>query len=207
MTLNGLPLDVFEAFVLQAPPEVSQGSVLCIFESAMGLLLPDGLRMAAASDMGRMDLAVLQKSYARHAAGPTSADDNARLSLLVEKSLLILWARPTASFHGGTPLRTHSPEPDLAALRRAVREGIDARDARWKKTKGGAFATGTGSSIGSRPRGRPPKNRPPPQYLADPPGAATLRESKARLLEMFDAMDETMDETMELEVIEIVTDE
>lgn len=186
-TLNAVPLDVFEAFVLHAPPEVPRSSVLCILESAAALLLPDNIRASAASGRVRtssstMDLATLRDRYACHAAGTASAGDNARLSLLIEKSLLVLWTAPDDD-GGHEVARKSASEIDLDEVRLAVKRGIAARDSRWKKPRLVATAAS------SRQRGRPSKTRQSNHAAAeDPPGAATLRESAARIIEILDIM-------------------
>ncbi|TQV95217.1 major facilitator superfamily transporter [Cordyceps javanica] len=127
-SLKVVPLDLFALVVAQRrgplPPELRVTLLKVLF----GFLLPSSHRPPHRVDPegeaeARLSTAMLERCYAPHPANTVGVEDNAKLSLLVEAALQLLWACNALAY---------SP-----ALDAAVRAGIDARHAKIRRKRTG----------------------------------------------------------------------
>ncbi|OAA63188.1 hypothetical protein ISF_05064 [Cordyceps fumosorosea ARSEF 2679] len=104
------------------------GLRVTLIKALFNLLLPAGHRSPRRVDPegdeeGRLSAAMLEQCYAPHPANTVGIDDNAKLSLVVEAAVQLLWACGSLAY---------SP-----TLEDAIRAGVDARNAKVKRKRTG----------------------------------------------------------------------
>ncbi len=126
--LKVLPLEMFALFVSQRPNPMPTEMHVTTIKELFHLLLPSAYKDPHKIDPegeaeGRLTMAMLEECYACHPANTVGIEDNAKLSLVVESSLQLLWLCDSVEYTG--------------SFDAAVQKGIDARQTKVKKKRTG----------------------------------------------------------------------
>jgi hypothetical protein len=126
--LKVLPLEMFALFVSQRPSPMRMEMHVTTIKELFHLLLPSSYKDphkvdTAGEAEGRLTMVMLEECYSCHPANTVGIEDNAKLSLVVESSVQLLWLCDSLEY--------------TASLAAAVQKGIDARAAKVKKKRTG----------------------------------------------------------------------
>lgn len=126
-SLKLVPLSVFALIVSQRRNPLQPETHITLLKELFYLLLPGSYKNPGKVDPdgsaeGALTRPMMEQCFAIHAANTVAPDDNAKLSLVVESALQLLW---TADMLEG----------DTSSLVRAVEKGIKAREAKVKKKR------------------------------------------------------------------------
>ncbi|CEI39107.1 hypothetical protein FVEN_g10708 [Fusarium venenatum] len=127
-SLKRLPLSMFSLFTCQRPNILVSEARITITKELFDLLLPSSYKHPSKVDKegeakGALTLAMLEHCYVSHPANTVALDDNAKLSLVVEDAIQLLWACDLMEY-----------SEDFA---KAVEKGIKARETKAKKRRTG----------------------------------------------------------------------
>ncbi|KAG5927401.1 hypothetical protein E4U42_002297 [Claviceps africana] len=134
--VKSLPLELFALFVTQRenplPAEVHVTIIKQLFDCLLPHNYQDPRKVDAVADAhGYLTPSMLQHCYVCYPANTVALEDNAKLGLLVEDAIQLLWLSDTLEYS--------------ASLDAACEKGIRAREAKAKKRR-----TGKGRSTDSR---------------------------------------------------------
>ncbi|KAI5863312.1 hypothetical protein GGS23DRAFT_527337 [Durotheca rogersii] len=137
-TVKSLPLPIFTAFINNHTSALKLESQISTLQGILLLLMPSSALSPAKVDRSWQEadgitVAILERCYLPYPANTIAAEDNAKVSLLLENLLQIMWCEGGGQF--GNSLRT------------AVEKGIAARKTKVKKKK---------TSVRGRPNGEDP---------------------------------------------------
>ncbi|GKT97861.1 hypothetical protein FLAG1_00139 [Fusarium langsethiae] len=123
-----LPLPMFSLFACQRPNTLISEARITITKELFDLLLPSSYKHPSKVDKegeakGALTLPMLEHCYVAHPANTVALEDNAKLSLVVEDAIQLLWA---------CDLMEYSEE-----FEEAVEKGIRARETKAKKRRTG----------------------------------------------------------------------
>lgn len=121
-----LPLPMFCLVVSPQDNPMLDEAQITVLKELLTLLTPNRSKDPARVDpeaeaQGALSVAMLQECWAPHHANTLALDDNAKLSVVIESVLQLLWTKDQIG---------HSEE-----LADAIRKGIDAREARTKRKR------------------------------------------------------------------------
>jgi hypothetical protein len=127
-SLKLLPLPMFTLFACQRPNPLLSEAHITITKELFDLLLPSSYKDPSKVDPegdaeGSLTLSMLEQCFVPHPANTVALEDNAKLSLVVEDAIQLLWA---------CDLMVYSEE-----FEEAVEKGIKAREAKAKKRRTG----------------------------------------------------------------------
>ncbi|KAM0251336.1 hypothetical protein ACHAP5_001644 [Fusarium lateritium] len=127
-SLKLLPLPMFSLFACQRPNVLLSEAHITITKELFDLLLPNSYKNPSKVDpegdaQGCLTLPMLEQCFAPHPANTVALEDNAKLSLVVEDAIQLLWA---------CGLMVYSEK-----LEAAVEKGIMARETKAKKRRTG----------------------------------------------------------------------
>ncbi|KAF4967374.1 hypothetical protein FZEAL_10541 [Fusarium zealandicum] len=127
-TLKLLPLPLFSLFVTQRPNALLPEAHITITKELFDLLLPSSYKNPAKIDPegdaeGCLTIPMMEHCYVLHPANTVALDDNAKLSLVVENALQLLWACDMMEYSEG--------------LEGAIEKGIKARELKVRKRRTG----------------------------------------------------------------------
>ncbi|CAJ2510250.1 Uu.00g061500.m01.CDS01 [Anthostomella pinea] len=125
-TTKSLPLPIFTAFVTSTTSQLLRSQQISALQGILSLLMPSSALSPAKVDRGRHDdggisPAILEHCFLPYSANTITAEDNAKVSVLLEQLMHIVWLDGTEDF-----------SQDLLS---AVGRGIEARNAKIKKKK------------------------------------------------------------------------
>lgn len=125
--LKLVPLSVFVLIISQRSSVLLAASYVTLLKELFYRLLPNSAKSPGRVDPegeagGSLTARMMEHCFVLHAANTVAPDDNAKLSIVVESALQMLWAADEL-------------EDDLRGLTRAVEKGIRAREAKVKKKK------------------------------------------------------------------------
>ena len=123
-----LPLPMFSLFTCQRPNVLVSEARITITKEMFDLLLPSSYKLPSKVDKegearGALTLPMLEQCYVIHPANTVALEDNAKLSLVVEDAIQLLWACDLMEY-----------SEDFEA---AVEKGIAARETKAKKRRTG----------------------------------------------------------------------
>ncbi|KAF5688173.1 hypothetical protein FCIRC_1991 [Fusarium circinatum] len=126
--LKLLPLPMFTLFACRRPNPLLSEAHITITKELFDLLLPSSYKDPSKADPegdaeGSLTLPMLEECFVPHPANTVALEDNAKLSLVVEDAMQLLWA---------CDLMVYSEE-----FEEAVEMGIKAREAKAKKRRTG----------------------------------------------------------------------
>ncbi|KXJ94840.1 hypothetical protein Micbo1qcDRAFT_160147 [Microdochium bolleyi] len=124
--VRSLPLSIFSEMIDNTAGKLREDSHISLLQGVLSLLMPSsalapGKVDKARDDVGGTSPAILERCFLPNAANTIIAEDNAKVSLLLEALMRIIIVDGTESFSPG--------------LKDAVRKGIDAREAKAKRKK------------------------------------------------------------------------
>ncbi|KAI1144416.1 hypothetical protein F5Y05DRAFT_26980 [Hypoxylon sp. FL0543] len=124
--VKSLPLPIFTAFVNCGMSALELESQISALQGILLLLMPASALSPAKVDRAWQDadiitVEILERCYLPYPANTIAVEDNAKVSVLLENLLQIMWCNGTEKFGDG--------------LRAAVEKGISAREAKVKKKK------------------------------------------------------------------------
>ncbi|RGP64926.1 hypothetical protein FLONG3_9394 [Fusarium longipes] len=127
-SLKLLPLPMFSLFACQRPNILVSEARITITKELFDLLLPSSYKHPSKVDKegeakGALTLPMLEHCYVSHPANTVALEDNAKLSLVVEDAIQLLWA---------CDLMEYSED-----FEEAVEKGIKARETKAKKRRTG----------------------------------------------------------------------
>ncbi|CAJ0553828.1 Ff.00g123400.m01.CDS01 [Fusarium sp. VM40] len=127
-SLKLLPLPMFSLFACQRPNVLLPEAHITIAKELFDLLLPNSYKNPSKVDpegdaQGCLTLPMLEQCFVPHPANTVALEDNAKLSLVVEDAIQLLWA---------CGLMVYSEK-----LEEAVEKGIMARETKAKKRRTG----------------------------------------------------------------------
>ncbi|KAJ4141177.1 hypothetical protein NW768_000384 [Fusarium equiseti] len=127
-SLKLLPLPMFSLFACQRPNVLVPEARITITKEMFDLLLPSSYKLPSKVDKegearGALTLPMLEQCYVIHPANTVALEENAKLSLVVEDAIQLLWACDLMEY-----------SVDFEA---AVEKGIAAREAKAKKRRTG----------------------------------------------------------------------
>ncbi|KAG8665992.1 hypothetical protein FPOAC2_11078 [Fusarium poae] len=127
-SLKRLPLPMFSLFSCQRPNILVSEARITITKELFDLLLPSSYKHPSKVDKdgeakGALTLPMLEHCYVSHPANTVALDDNAKLSLVIEDAIQLLWACDLMEY-----------SEDFAE---AVEKGIKARETKAKKRRTG----------------------------------------------------------------------
>ncbi|KAJ4008864.1 hypothetical protein NW752_008820 [Fusarium irregulare] len=123
-----LPLPMFSLFTCQRPNVLVSEARITITKEMFDVLLPSSYKLPSKVDKegearGALTLPMLEQCYVIHPANTVALEDNAKLSLVVEDAIQLLWACDLMEY-----------SEDFEA---AVEKGIAARETKAKKRRTG----------------------------------------------------------------------
>ena len=126
--VKGLPLEIFSLYVTQKQNPLPPEAHITLAKELFHLLLPSNYKDPRKVDSkgdaeGRLTSPMLEHCYVLSAANTVSLEDNAKLSLLVEYSMQLLWLCGVLEWTG--------------SFADACEQGIQAREAKAKKKRTG----------------------------------------------------------------------
>ncbi|KAM0346947.1 hypothetical protein ACHAPU_005287, partial [Fusarium lateritium] len=127
-SLKLLPLSTFTLFACQRPNALLSEAHITITKELFDLLLPSSYKSPCKVDPegdaeGCLTLPMLEQCFVPHPANTVALEDNAKLSLVVEDAIQLLWA---------CDLMVYSKKFEVA-----VEKGITARETKAKKRRTG----------------------------------------------------------------------
>ncbi|KAF9764246.1 hypothetical protein IL306_002843 [Fusarium sp. DS 682] len=127
-SLKLLPLPMFSLFACQRPNPLLSEAHITITKELFDLLLPSSYKNPSKVDPegdaeGSLTLAMLEQCFVPHPANTVALEDNAKLSLVVEDAIQLLWACDLMAYS--------------EAFEEAVEKGIKAREGKAKKRRTG----------------------------------------------------------------------
>ncbi|KAF4455133.1 hypothetical protein F53441_2453 [Fusarium austroafricanum] len=127
-SLKLLPLPMFSLFTCQRPNPLLSEAHITIVKELFDLLLPSSYKDPSKVDPkgdadGGLTLQILEECFVPHPANTVALEDNAKLSLVVEDAIQLLWA---------CDLMVYSEN-----FEQAVKNGIKAREGKAKKRRTG----------------------------------------------------------------------
>ncbi|RFN45672.1 hypothetical protein FIE12Z_10047 [Fusarium flagelliforme] len=127
-SLKLLPLPMFSLFACQRPNVLVSEARITITKEMFDLLLPSSYKLPSKVDKegearGALTLPMLEQCYVIHPANTVALEENAKLSLVVEDAIQLLWACDLMEY-----------SEDFEA---AVEKGIAARETKAKKRRTG----------------------------------------------------------------------
>ncbi|GJN68840.1 hypothetical protein PLICBS_002885 [Purpureocillium lilacinum] len=133
-----LPLQMFALFVTQRANPLLDVTHVTLAKELFHMLLPSSYRNprrvdAEADAAGALTTPMLEQCYIGLPANTVGLEDNAKLSLLVENAIQLLWSCDSLEY-----------TPGLAA---AAEKGIKAREAKAKKKRTGRMKTDTDDTL------------------------------------------------------------
>ncbi|KAM5379587.1 hypothetical protein ACJZ2D_003935 [Fusarium nematophilum] len=136
--LKLLPLPTFSLFVTQRPNILLPETHITITKELFDLLLPGSYKPPSKVDPegdadGSLTLPMLECCYVLHPANTVALEDNAKLSLVVENAIQLLWACDMMIY-----------TQDFEA---AVERGIEAREAKARKRRTGKMKGDAGDAL------------------------------------------------------------
>ncbi|KAJ3469078.1 hypothetical protein MRS44_003143 [Fusarium solani] len=136
--LKLLPLPTFSLFLSQRPNILLPEALVTINKELFDLLLPSSYKDPSRVDpegdaQGSLTMPMLEHCYVLHPANTVALEDNAKLSLVVESAIQLLW-----SFD----MMVHSEEFEAA-----VEKGIKARETKAKKRRTGKMKGDAGDAM------------------------------------------------------------
>ncbi|KAH7038266.1 uncharacterized protein B0I36DRAFT_359853 [Microdochium trichocladiopsis] len=127
--VRSLPLPIFSEMIDNTAGKLREDSHISLLQGILSLLMPSSALAPRKVDRARDDAggtspAILERCFLPNAANTITAEDNAKVSLLLEALMRIVIVDGTERFSPG--------------LRDAVQSGVDAREnkAKRKKTRG-----------------------------------------------------------------------
>lgn len=122
--IRSLPLSLFTAFVDSTTSALREDSQISILQDVLFHYMPSSAVNPSKVDAERYDAngtspAILERSFLPYAANTIAAEDNAKLSILLEELVKIVWTDGTEQFSEG--------------FYGAVSKGIKAREAKIKR--------------------------------------------------------------------------
>ncbi|KAI0480151.1 hypothetical protein GGR56DRAFT_671295 [Xylariaceae sp. FL0804] len=128
-TTKSLPLPIFSAFVTTTTSALRVDSQVSVYQSMLDLFMPSNALSPSKvdrekADQGGISPAILERCYLPYPANTITAEDNAKVSLLLEQLVQLTWQDGSEEFSADLPS--------------AVATGIEARRAKAnrKKTRG-----------------------------------------------------------------------
>ncbi|KAK8039724.1 hypothetical protein PG993_008135 [Apiospora rasikravindrae] len=122
--LKVLPLTVFNAFITQTTSVLRLDSQISILQDILMLLMPSNAVSPARVDADRYDAngtspAIIERCFLPYASNTIEASDNAKVSMLLEELVQLVWVDGTEQFSPG--------------LVDVVKKGVAAREAKVRK--------------------------------------------------------------------------
>ncbi|KAK8093847.1 hypothetical protein PG997_000532 [Apiospora hydei] len=126
--LKVLPLTVFNAFITQTTSALRLDSQISILQDILMLLMPSNAVSPARVDADRYDAngtspAIIERCFLPYASNTIEASDNAKVSMLLEELVQLVWVDGTEQFSPG--------------LVDVVKRGVAAREAKVRKKTSG----------------------------------------------------------------------
>ncbi|KAK7948903.1 uncharacterized protein PG986_009789 [Apiospora aurea] len=126
--LKVLPLTVFNAFITQTTSALRLDSQISILQDILMLLMPSNAVSPARVDADRYDAngtspAIIERCFLPYASNTIEASDNAKVSMLLEELVQLVWVDGTEQFGPG--------------LVDVVKRGVAAREAKVRKKTSG----------------------------------------------------------------------
>jgi hypothetical protein len=123
-----LELPLFSLYMSHHSSPLLVKSQVTLIRSLLHIILPSSCKDPGKVDpdanaIGGISGPMLEQCYLPYAAGTAAADENAKVSLLLENLMQILWSQDALWY--------------TASLRKAITTGITAREAKTKRRKGG----------------------------------------------------------------------
>ncbi|PHH63939.1 hypothetical protein CDD81_5158 [Ophiocordyceps australis] len=133
-----LPVPLFAHFVSQKPNRLPSEIQVTIIKELFHQLLPSKRRDAARVDAeaeanGSISMALLEHCYMDMPANTIGLEDNAKLSLVVESAVQLLWQGDVLAYSPG--------------LQEAAERGIQAREAKVKKKRTGKMRADASDAV------------------------------------------------------------
>ncbi|ETS84756.1 hypothetical protein PFICI_02781 [Pestalotiopsis fici W106-1] len=168
--IRHLPLSIFTAFVDSTTSSLRTDSQISILQNILSLYMPNTSVKPSKVDPERYDVngtspAILERCFLPYAAYALAAEENAKVSVLLEEIVKLVW--------------TVGTEPFSDKLLDQVNKGIKAREAQVKKKVGGTRAR------------RSEPTREDPDLLE---AKTLLQESSKRLLQLAELIMDEADE-------------
>ncbi|KAK6207255.1 hypothetical protein LQW54_007339 [Pestalotiopsis sp. IQ-011] len=157
--VRNLPLPIFTAFVDSTTSSLRTDSQISILQNLLILSMPSSAVKPSKVDPERYDVngtspAIIERCFLPYAANSIAAEDNAKVSVLLEEIIKLVWTVGTENFSD--------------KLFERVTKGINAREAKIKKKVAGTRGRRNGQ----------------PQEDPDLEAKTLLEESSARLEEL-----------------------
>ncbi|KAJ4190035.1 hypothetical protein NW767_011378 [Fusarium falciforme] len=136
--LKLLPLPTFSLFLSQRPNILLPEALVTINKELFDLLLPSSYKNPSRVDpegdaQGSLTMPMLEHCYVLHPANTVALEDNAKLSLVVESAIQLLWT---------FDMMVYSEEFEAA-----VEKGIKARETKAKKRRTGKMKGDAGDAM------------------------------------------------------------
>ncbi|KAH8673738.1 hypothetical protein BX600DRAFT_508977 [Xylariales sp. PMI_506] len=127
--VKGLPLSIFTAFVSSTTSMLRVDSQISTLQEILSMLMPSSAVSPSRVDPVRYNAngtspAILERCFLPYAANTIAAEDNAKVSILLEELIQLIWMDGTEQFSD--------------SLHGVVMKGIQAREAKVKKKISGA---------------------------------------------------------------------
>ncbi|RYP26006.1 hypothetical protein DL767_008212 [Monosporascus sp. MG133] len=138
-TARSLPLPIFSALVNSSTSALRVDSQISLYQGILYVLMPSTALSPAKVDRARHDAggisaAIIERCFLPYPANTIAADDNAKVSLLVENLVQIVLRDGSEEFGAG--------------FRDAIEKGIQARETKAKKRTTGGRGRGRGGGGG-----------------------------------------------------------
>ncbi|RYP91580.1 hypothetical protein DL770_002294 [Monosporascus sp. CRB-9-2] len=138
-TARSLPLPIFSALVNSSTSALRVDSQISLYQGILYVLMPSTALSPAKVDRARHDAggispAIIERCFLPYPANTIAADDNAKVSLLVENLVQIVLRDGSEEFGAG--------------FRDAIEKGIQAREAKVNKKTTGGRGRGRGGGGG-----------------------------------------------------------
>jgi hypothetical protein len=123
-SVRSLPLSIFPAFIDSTTSVLRDDSQITVLQNMLELLMPSSAVQPEKVDRARYDEggtspAILERCFLPYAANTIAAEDNAKVSILLEELVQLIWGIGTQPFSDG--------------LAKAVAKGVQAREAKIQK--------------------------------------------------------------------------
>ncbi|KAK8048280.1 hypothetical protein PG994_010010 [Apiospora phragmitis] len=133
--LKVLPLTVFNAFITQTTSALRLDSQISILQDILLLLMPSNAVSPARVDADRYDAngtspVIIERCFLPYASNTIEAEDNAKVSMLLEELVQLVWVDGTEQF---------SP-----ALVDVAKRGVDTREVKVRKKTSSGRGRGRG---------------------------------------------------------------
>lgn len=135
--LKVLPLDMFALFVSQRENPLVPESHVTLTKELFHRLLPSSFKDPRKADpeghaRGSLTMPMLEECYVCHPANTVGLEDNAKLSLVVESAIQLLWTFDMVEY--------------TESFKAAVEKGIDAREKKAQRKRTGPRKADAGDS-------------------------------------------------------------